>query len=408
MLASVDLISDDELADLLVALDQVEQEIFDGSFAFAPSDEDIHTAVERRVSDLTPAGAKLHTGRSRNDQSVTGLRLFTRASIDNVSELVRALQTTLVDKADSMGTAALPAYTHLQRAQPVSLAHHLLAYAWSLQRDIERLADTRHRVNVSPLGAGAIAGSTLPLDLEATTNDLGFDKTFDNSIDAVGDRDFVAEVLFDLALLGVHLGRLAEDIILWCTSEFGYMKLDDGFATGSSMMPQKKNPDAAELARGKTGRLIGNLTALLTTLKGLPSGYSKDLQEDKEPLFDSVDTITQVIPALAGAIETATFDVARMGQAASDPLLGATDLAEWLVATGIPFREAHAIVGDLVKRSLDGEDSFESLLASSPSLGPAALERLKSRPSRPSGHGAGSPEDTERQIDRLRTLLGER
>jgi argininosuccinate lyase len=371
------ILDDDEVSTVIDALDRTESELQSGSFVFEPADEDIHTAVERRVTELAgPAGARLHTGRSRNDQVATDLRLFARRELTAVAGRVIDLQQVLVDRADAAGDAYLPGYTHLQRAQPVLLAHHLLAHVWALSRDVDRLVDARRRLDVSPLGAGALAGSSLPLDPAATATDLGFADVFANSLDAVSDRDFVAESLFTLALLGVHLSRIAEDVILWSTDEFGFLRLDDAWATGSSMLPQKKNPDIAELARGKSGRLIGNLTGLLATLKALPLAYNRDLQEDKEPFFDSLDQVSLALAALAGLLATATFDTAAMAAAADAPTSAATDLAEHLVAKGIPFREAHAIVGTLVRRSLSEGIALADLVAESPQLGPAAVDLL--------------------------------
>ena len=367
-----------EVADVLAALDDVERELADGTFVFVPSDEDIHTAVERRVTALAgPAGGKLHTGRSRNDQVATDLRLFAKRELADIAARVLDLQAVLLDRAREAGDAYLPGYTHLQRAQPVLVAHHLLAHGWALARDLDRLADSRRRLDVSPLGAGALAGSSLPLDPAATAADLGFAAVFDNSLDAVGDRDFVAEALFDLALLGVHLSRLAEEVILWSTAEFGFLGLDDAYATGSSMLPQKKNPDIAELARGKTGRLIGNLTGLLATLKALPLAYNRDLQEDKEPLFDSLDTVALALAAMTGLLASSTLRTEAMAAAADDPAAAATDLAERLVADGVPFREAHAVVGALVRRSLDEGIALRDLVASAPELGPEAVALLE-------------------------------
>lgn len=406
MLAETGIISQDERSDIFEALTQIESEIGGGVFEYQPSDEDIHTAIERRVTEITPAGAKMHTARSRNDQVATDLRLYTRRAIDEITDSIRSLQRTLVDVAEVSGDAVLPAYTHLQRAQPVTLAHYLLSHGWALQRDVSRLADARTRVNVSPLGAGAIAGTSLAIDVRNTATELGFESVFSNSIDAVGDRDFVAEVLFALALLGVHMSRLSEDIVIWCSTEFGYITLDDRYSTGSSMMPQKKNPDSAELTRGKSGRLVGNLTSLLVTLKGIPSGYNKDLQEDKQPLFDSVETVLRTIPALVGTLETATFNTEQMGLAAADPLLVATDLAEWLVAQGTPFRQAHSIVGNLVRRSLAGEGRLADLVSATPELGPEAASLL----TQPPGHfhtspGSGSINQIADQIAQLKTEI---
>ena len=340
------------------ALDAVEAELAADTFQFAPSDEDIHTAVERRVTELAgPAGAKLHTARSRNDQVATDLRLWCKRELVAVTRRIVDLQRVLLARAEAAGGAYLPGYTHLQRAQPVLLAHHLLAHGWALGRDVDRLLATVTRLDVSPLGAGALAGTSLPIDPAATAEALGFADVFANSLDAVGDRDFVAEALFDLALVGMHLSRIGEEWVLWTSDELGFARLDDAYATGSSMLPQKKNPDVAELARGKAGRLIGNLTGLLATLKGLPLAYNRDLQEDKEPLFDSVDQVALALAALTGMIETATFDTARMQRAADAEVTAATDLAEWLVGRGTPFRTAHAIVGELVRQHLDERPS---------------------------------------------------
>jgi argininosuccinate lyase len=363
-----------ERDDVLAALDAVEAELAAGDLVFLPSDEDIHTAVERRVTELAgPAGAKLHTGRSRNDQVATDLRLFAKRELAVVAGRVLGLQQVLHDRAVEAGEAYLPGYTHLQRAQPVLLAHHLLAHGWALSRDLDRLADTIRRLDVSPLGAGALAGSSLPLDPAGTAADLGFAGVFANSLDAVSDRDFVAEALFDLALLGVHLSRLAEEVILWSTDEFGFLGLADDWSTGSSMLPQKKNPDIAELTRGKTGRLIGNLTGLLATLKALPLAYNRDLQEDKEPFFDSLDTVVLALAAMTGLLASSTFRLDVMAEAADAPTSAATDLAEHLVAGGMPFREAHAVVGALVRRSLDEGIALRELVEASPELGPDAL-----------------------------------
>ena len=386
---------------VLDALDVVAAELAEDRFVFVESDEDIHTAVERRVTELAgPAGAKLHTGRSRNDQVATDLRLFTRRELGVVVERVLALQQVLLDRAVEVGEAAAPGYTHLQRAQPVLLAHHLLAHGWALARDVDRLLATRTRLDVSPLGAGALAGSSLPLDPAATAADLGFAAVFDNSLDAVSDRDFVAEVLFDLALLGVHLSRLAEEVILWSTDEFGFLRLDDAWATGSSMLPQKKNPDVAELARGKTGRLIGNLTGLLATLKALPLAYNRDLQEDKEPLFDSLDTVVLALGAMGGLLASATFRLDSLATAADAPTNAATDLAEWLVARGMPFRDAHAVVGALVRRSLDEGIALVDLVGSSPELGPEAVFLVASgvAVTRRTTAGGGGPEPVRAQL----------
>ncbi|HXH59377.1 argininosuccinate lyase [Iamia sp.] len=402
------LLDGDEAAAVLGALDTAEHELASGSFAFAPSDEDIHTAVERRVTELAgPAGAKLHTGRSRNDQVATDLRLWTKRALAEVADRVVSLQGALLARAEAAGGAYLPGYTHLQQAQPVLLAHHLLAHGWALARDVDRLLAARARGDVSPLGAGALAGSSLPLDPEGTAADLGFAAVFDNSLDAVSDRDFVAEALFVLALCGIHLSRLGEEWVIWSSEEVGFVTLDDAYATGSSMLPQKKNPDIAELARGKTGRLVGNLTALLVTLKGLPLAYNRDLQEDKEPLFDSVEQVSLGLAAVEGMVRTATFDLERMAATADTPAAAATDLAEWLVARGTPFRDAHAVVGDLVRRSLAGEGALADLVAADERLGAeaAALIAPGVPVTRRTTRGGGGPVAVAAQLDRFRTHL---
>ena len=384
---------------LLAALDRVDEEIRAASFVFQPGEEDIHTAIERRVTELSGhVGARLHTGRSRNDQIATATRLFTKREITNTARRVLRLQEVFLDRAQQAEDAYLPGYTHMQRAQPVLLAHHLMAHGWALARDIDRLLDTRRRLDVSPLGAGALAGSSLPLDPDGVADELGFRERFENSLDAVSDRDFVAETLFDLALLGVHLSRIGEEVVLWASEEFGYLRLDDTYATGSSMLPQKKNPDIAELARGKAGRLIGHLAGLLATLKGLPLAYNRDLQEDKEPLFDSFDQVNRCLAALGGLLASATFDTVRMQQAADTPTVAAIDLAEWLVSAGMPFREAHQVVAGLVRDSLARRVPLAELVEAHPNLGTEALGLLEpgvavTRRTTPGGAGPGPVAD---------------
>jgi argininosuccinate lyase len=406
-LGRVGLLADDEVQAILVALETVEGELAAGTFAFEPSDEDIHTAVERRVTELAPAGAKLHTGRSRNDQVATDLRLFTKRELAAIARRVLDLQQTFLDRAVAAEEAYLPGYTHLQRAQPVLLAHHLLAHGWALARDLDRLLATRDRLDVSPLGAGALAGSSLPLDPVSVAADLGFSGVFANSLDAVSDRDFVAEALFDLALLGVHLSRIGEEIVLWSSEEFGFARLDDAYSTGSSMLPQKKNPDIAELTRGKSGRLIGHLTGLLATLKGLPLAYNRDLQEDKEPLFDAVDQIVLGLSAVRGLLATTTFDHARMAEAADAPTSAATDLAEFLVVGGTPFRDAHAIVGALVRDSLERDVPLDELVAAHPALGLEAVALIGKGVGarRRTTPGGGGPAPVLVQVEQFRERL---
>ncbi|WP_208027855.1 argininosuccinate lyase [Rhabdothermincola sediminis] len=398
-------LTDGEASMVLRALDQVESELEAGSFVFVPSDEDIHTAIERRVTELAgAAGAKLHTGRSRNDQVATDLRLYTKRAVYRIGSRLLELQEVLLARAVEAAEAYLPGYTHLQRAQPVLLAHHLLAHGWALSRDVDRLLDTRRRLDVSPLGAGALAGSSLRLDPAGVAAELGFAAVFDNSLDAVSDRDFVAEVLFDLAMVGVHLSRIGEEIVLWSSEEFRFVHLDDAYATGSSMLPQKKNPDIAELARGKSGRLIGDLTGFLATLKGLPLAYNRDLQEDKEPLFDALDQVELALGAMAGLLRTVQFDVEAMRAAADTATSSATDLAEWLVARGTPFREAHATVGALVRRSLTEGRSLAELVGQHPDLGldAAALLAEGVAVRRRTSPGGAGPEPVAAQLERFR------
>ena len=397
-----------EAMSIHAALEVVAREIASGAFTPLPADEDIHTAIERRVTEIAgEPGAKLHTGRSRNDQVATDLRLWTRRSVATIAAKVVILQETLLSRALEAGETYRPGYTHLQRAQPVLLSHHLAAHCWAMARDVDRLCATIDRLNISPLGAGALAGSSIGLDPEAAASALGFSGAFENSLDAVSDRDFVAEALFDVALLGVHLSRMGEEIVLWTTDEFGFAVLDDAFATGSSMLPQKKNADIAELARGKAGRLVGNLTGLLVMLKGLPLAYNRDLQEDKEPLFDSVAQIGLVLDALTGMYATMTFRTDAMASAADGATAAAVDLAEFLVKKGIPFRTAHGIVGGLVADALAGETSFEDLVAQHPDLGAEAVALLApgvAVTNRTTPGGAG-PLPVAVQLDRLREQI---
>lgn len=395
------ILSAEEGAAVHKALALTGAELAAGTFEFAPTDEDVHTAIERRVTELCgDAGAKLHTGRSRNDQVVTAFRLFCKDAVAVIAERITGLQSVLVDRAVSAGGAYLPGYTHLQQAQPVLLAHHLLAHFWSLSRDLDRLDSTARRLDVSTLGAGALAGSSLGLDPVATAERLGFAGVFDNSLDAVSDRDFAAEFLFDLALIGVHCSRIGEEVVMWTTQEFGFARLADEYSTGSSMLPQKKNPDIAELARGKVGRLVGNLTALLTMLKGLPLAYNRDLQEDKEPVFDSFDQVRLGLGALAGLMATLEFDTDAMAKSADSPFAAATDLAEFLVANGTPFRDAHAVVGGLVRDALAGNGNLAELVASHASLGPVAAQLLEPgvSVSKRTTHGGAGPTAVAAQL----------
>jgi len=343
------LLGDTELARLLAALDELGQACRAGTFRPTAGDEDVHTALERGLLERAGSlGGKLRAGRSRNDQVATDLRLYLRDHARLIISRLAELELALIGQAERQAGTPVPGLTHLQHAQPVLFAHQLLAHVQAFCRDAGRLRDWDKRAAVSPLGAGALSGSSLPLDPEAVAAELGFDAAADNSMDAVSDRDFAAEFCFAAALLGVHLSRLGEEIALWSSHEFGWAEIDDAYATGSSIMPQKKNPDVAELARGKAGRLIGGLTGLLTTLKGLPLTYNRDLQEDKEPVFDAVDTLLLVLPAMAGLISTIRFNSERMARSAAAGYALATDLAELLVRRGVPFREAHEVVGHLV------------------------------------------------------------
>jgi argininosuccinate lyase len=409
-LAHVGILTEVERDAVLVALEQVAREMENGSFAFQASDEDIHTAVERRVTELAgAAGAKLHTGRSRNDQSATDVRRWLKRELMVIAQRVVGLQEVLLQRADAAGGIYLPGYTHLQRAQPVLLAHHLLAHGWALGRDVDRVLDALERIDVSPLGAGALAGSSLPLDPDFTAAELGFAARFENSLDAVGSRDHIAEALFVLTLVGINLSRIGEEFVLWTTDEFGFAKLDDGYATGSSMLPQKKNPDIAELARGKAGRLIGDLTGFLATMKGLPLSYNRDYQEDKEPLFDAIDQIRLALGAVTGMIATTTWVPERMQAAADAETSSATDLAEWLVQRGTPFRDAHAIVGTLVRRTLGGEGALRDLVTADPALGPdaAALVAPGVAVQRRITPGGAGPVPVAAQLERFRAKVAE-
>lgn len=390
----------------------IEADIETGRFEWQASLEDVHMNIEAELTKrIGPAGGKLHAARSRNDQVATDTRLYCREAIAEVAGLVRALQRALVGAAADHADVAMPGYTHLQRAQPVLFAHHLLAYVGMLARDADRLADCSRRLNVCPLGSGALAGSTLGLDRQAIAAELGFDAVSRNSMDAIADRDYVAELLFTLALCGIHLSRLAEDLILWASSEFGFVTLADAHTTGSSLMPQKKNPDAAELTRGKSGRLLGNLVALLTAVKGLPLTYNRDLQEDKEPLFDSLDTINLALRVNAEMVAGLAVNAGRCRAAAADPMLLATDLADHLVRQGVPFRQAHELVGKAVAESARSGTPLDQidLAAISDRFGPDAgrvfsIEHALAARTTP---GAPSPANVAAEIARWRQELGE-
>jgi argininosuccinate lyase len=353
MLRSIGILSAAQHRAIDAGLRAIAAELSGNTFETSPGDEDIHTAVERRLYEIAgPVAGMLHTGRSRNDQVATDLRMWARRACTDLLEALAGLQEALVARAAEHRAAPMPGYTHLQRAQVVSLAHHLLAYVEMLARDARRLGAARTACDELPLGSGALAGSTLPLDKSRVAHDLGFSRIAANSMDAVADRDFAVDITAACALVMVHCSRLGEELVLWSSTEFGFAVLPDSHATGSSLMPQKKNADVAELARGRSGRVIGDLVALLTVLKGLPLTYNRDLQEDKEPLFDAVDSTTATLRMLTEVIAVVHFDVDAMRRAASDPALQATDVAEHLVDNGVPFREAHTIVGALVARTI--------------------------------------------------------
>ena len=382
-LAAAGYLSDTELADMRAALDELAARVADGRFVAAEADEDVHSALERGLIEITGVqlGGKLRAGRSRNDQIATLVRLYLLDHADTIRRLLLDLVEAILNQSLAHPTAILPGRTHLQHAQPVLLAHQLAAHAWPIVRDLERLRDWAARASHSPYGGGALAGSSLGLDPRLVAAELGLGDPLENSIDGTAARDVVAEFAFICAQSGIDLSRLSEEIILWNTKEFGFVRLHDAFSTGSSIMPQKKNPDIAELARGKSGRLIGNLTGLLATLKGLPLAYNRDLQEDKEPVFDSVSQLEVLLPAFTGMVATMTFDTDRMAELAPQGFSLATDVAEWLVKQGVIFRDAHEISGELVRiceeRGIElHEPSDAELAAVSPYLTPDVRDVL--------------------------------
>lgn len=404
-----------EAETLVAGLGQVLAEFEAGTFALKPGDEDIHTAVERRLTELVGAvGGKLHTGRSRNDQVATDFRLWVMDAIDGLRTLIHELQAALIDKASEHVETLMPGYTHVQPAQPITAGHWLMSYFWMLARDDERLTDAKRRMNVSPLGSGALAGTPFAFDRAALAQTLGFAAYSQNSLDGVSDRDFVAETLFALALAGVHLSRLGEDIVLYSNPLFGYITLNDRYSTGSSIMPQKRNADPMELARGKAGRLIGNLAGLLTTLKGLPSTYNKDLQEDKEALFDSVDTLTLLLPVVTAIIRTLKLNPDKM-RAALDPDMLATDLADYLVRKGLPFREAHHVAGRAVRLAAEqgitlAQLSYEALHELSSLFDPdvSAVFDFAASVAQRAAPGGTAPAAVREQIAAARQWLADR
>lgn len=413
-LANAGYLTASELSDMVAALDRLDEDVASGAFSADPTDEDVHGALERGLLERAghELGGKLRAGRSRNDQIATLVRMYLRDHAERLESLLVGLIDALASQASAHPTAIMPGRTHLQHAQPVLLAHHLLAHCWPLVRNLERLRDWEKRANVSPYGAGALAGSTLGLDPVQVAEDLGFAASSENSIDGTSARDVVAEFAFVCAQIGIDLSRFAEEIILWNTREFGFVTLDDAYSTGSSIMPQKKNPDIAELARGKAGRLIGNLAGLLTTLKGLPLAYNRDLQEDKEPVFDSVRTLELVLPAFTGMVATLRFHVARMAELAPQGFSLATDVAEWLVKRHVPFRVAHEITGAVVRFAEDRgmelhEVTDEQLASISPLLTPDVRSVLTTEGSvaSRSGRGGTAPERVDEQLRALTTRV---
>ncbi|HOT34448.1 MAG TPA: argininosuccinate lyase [Rhodoglobus sp.] len=409
-LAAAGYLSSSEETAMHAGLDELQRRVDSGELVAAPDDEDVHGALESALIDIVGAelGGRLRAGRSRNDQIATLIRMYLLDHAAVIGDLVVDLIDAINAQAEKAGGAILPGRTHLQHAQPVLLAHHLLAHAWPLVRDLERLRDWRGRASASPYGAGALAGSSLGLDPALVARELGLARPSENSIDATASRDVVAEFAFIAAQLGIDLSRFAEEIIIWNTREFGFVHLDDAYSTGSSIMPQKKNPDIAELARGKSGRLIGNLTGLLATLKGLPLAYNRDLQEDKEPVFDSVETLEVLLPAFTGMVATLTFDTQRMAELAPQGFSLATDVADWLVRQRVPFREAHEISGALVRFCEDSgldldEPTDEQYQAVSPHLTPGVRDVLtiEGSVSSRSGVGGTSPERVAEQRTEL-------
>jgi argininosuccinate lyase len=405
-LAKVGILTKAEAAKIQRGLRAIEREIESDTFHWDPACEDVHMNIEAAlIRKIGAAGKKLHTARSRNDQVATDIRLWLMTEIQNSKSAVRSLQKSLAWLAERNTDVTFPGYTHVQRAQPVSFAHHLLAYVEMFDRDEQRFSDSMKRVNISPLGSGAIAGSTLKLAREYMARNLGFDGATQNSMDAVSDRDFVAEYLATAAICGMHLSRLAEDLVLWSTTEFGFVTIGDAYTTGSSLMPQKKNPDVAELVRGKTGRLYGNLIAALTIMKGLPLTYNRDMQEDKEPLFDSADTLLASLRVMADMLRHTKVNRARCEAAASDPMLLATDLVDFLVKKGMPFREAHHAIGTLVAEVEKTGITLPKLAAKK--YGPAAGKVFDVRRALTARTAIGAPssKNVKAQIARWKRLL---
>jgi argininosuccinate lyase len=360
-LAKANVLQETELLAIVGGLNAVLSEVQSNSFQLQPTDEDVHTAVERRLTEVIgPLGGKLHTGRSRNDQVATDFNLWLQQAIAQVDDFMCQLQSSLVDRAEKDMGIVISGYTHLQQSQPILISHWWLSFFWPLVRDRQRLDELKERASVLPLGSGAMAGTPFPIDRQFLADELGFSTISPNSIDAVSNRDAAAEFLFVASLLAVHLSKLAESLVLFATAEFGYIHLSDAYTTGSSLMPQKKNPDTLELTRGKAGTIIGRLTGLLATLKGLPSTYDKDLQEDKAPVFETFDNLSMILPVMAGVLDTLEVDAKRM-QANLNPAILATDLADYLVSKGVPFREAHNLAGQVVRKAEEGHMDLREL-----------------------------------------------
>ncbi|MGB9892712.1 argininosuccinate lyase [Thermodesulfovibrio yellowstonii] len=415
MLCKQGIITEEELKQILKGLAEIEREIKEGKFQFKEELEDIHMNIEKALIEKAgSAGAKIHTARSRNDQVATDLRLYLRKRVNELIDLTTEVEKTFVTLAEKNIDTIMPGYTHLQKAQPVLLSQHLLAYAWMLERDRERLKEALKRLNRCPLGAGALAGSSLPIDRHFTAKELGFEEPIPNSMDAVSDRDFVLDVLYCSAMLMMHLSRLAEEIILWATDEFRFIELPDRFSTGSSMMPQKKNPDPAELIRGKTGRVYGNLLNMLTTMKGLPLTYNRDMQEDKEPVFDTIDTVIMSLRVITEMLPEIKFNKERMKEACGSGYITATDIAEYLVKKGVPFRNAHEITGKIVlycneKGKNLNELSIKELKKFSPKIEKDLYAILTPEGSidSKSSYGSTSKKSVKEQIRMLRKRLKE-
>lgn len=410
------LLTADELDGMLAALDELFKRVVDGTFVAAKDDEDVHSALERGLIEIAgpELGGKLRAGRSRNDQIATLIRLYQREHSQLIGHFLGELVTVIGDRAAEHIADPLPGRTHLQSAQPVTLGHHLLAHAWPLVRDLQRLGDWRKRNDISPYGSGALAGNTLGLDPQFVAETLGFVDSVPNSIDGTASRDVTAEFLFILTMISINLSRFAEEIILWNTAEFHFVKLDDGYSTGSSIMPQKKNPDIPELTRGKTGRLIGDLAGLLATLKAMPLAYNRDLQEDKEPVFDAVQQLETVLPAFTGMVKTLVFNTERMAEVASAGFSLATDVAEWLVKQRVPFRDAHEISGNLVQyceaHGLQLDEPTDAEYASiDPRLTPGVRDVLTVAGSVAARNGKGgtAPSSVQAQLDALPDALGD-